>query len=374
MTNEVVKYHNDLNTVAMRKWTAEEMNFFFAIIAKAKESGTGRLIFGTDDLKELASSSRKYRWEETITNASKKIGQMTYFEQSERKFRVMTLFEIFEVDLENRSVMIKVSSNFDYILNKLEAQFTMYELEEFTCIRSTYAKTAYRLLKQWRTVGRKEFKVDDFKRILDMPDSYQSSHIDRLVLKPILKELSPYFENLKVKKIKSNKRGNPVLGYEFIWKKEIIKPSSSNQYNKSMPDWSVASVDEDVAQEYNHFFKKFSNIAKSTKATIVKYADTFDSSERFKMLNFAYYLYNKNEGQKPSYITAIVREWSSMGIKTLVDAKQFYENNYHIENKGTTLNQSNIPGWSNPQYRNMTTEVEQAELDKKRQELLKKLK
>ena len=35
MANEVVKHHNDLNTVIMRKWTAEEMNFFFAIIAKA---------------------------------------------------------------------------------------------------------------------------------------------------------------------------------------------------------------------------------------------------------------------------------------------------------------------------------------------------
>ena len=28
MTSEVVKYHNDLNTVIMRTWTAEEMNFF----------------------------------------------------------------------------------------------------------------------------------------------------------------------------------------------------------------------------------------------------------------------------------------------------------------------------------------------------------
>ena len=35
--NEVIKYHNDLNTVIMRKWTAEEMNFFFAIIAKARK-------------------------------------------------------------------------------------------------------------------------------------------------------------------------------------------------------------------------------------------------------------------------------------------------------------------------------------------------
>ena len=27
MANEIVKHHNDLNTVIMRKWTAEEMNF-----------------------------------------------------------------------------------------------------------------------------------------------------------------------------------------------------------------------------------------------------------------------------------------------------------------------------------------------------------
>ena len=31
-----VKYHNDLNTIAMRKWTPQEMNLFFSILAKAK--------------------------------------------------------------------------------------------------------------------------------------------------------------------------------------------------------------------------------------------------------------------------------------------------------------------------------------------------
>jgi plasmid replication initiation protein len=236
MNSEVVKYHNDLNTVVMRTWTSEEMNFFFAILTKAKEQGLKKLVFDTDELKQLASSSRKYRWEETIVSAVKKIGQLTYFEQSENKFRVMTLFEIFEVDLEKRIVEVKVSSNFDYILNKLETQFTRYELEEFTSIRSTYAKTMYRLLKQWRTVGRKEFAIDDLKRILDMPTSYKSSEIDRAVITPILKQLSPYFEDLKVKKIKSNKRGNPVLGYEFTWKKEVAGLYDPDKFNKPKPE------------------------------------------------------------------------------------------------------------------------------------------
>lgn len=144
----------------------------------------------------------------------------------------MTLFELLEVDLEKRIVEVKVSSNFDYILNKLETQFTRYELEEFTSIRSTYAKTMYRLLKQWRTVGKKEFAIDDLKRILDMPSSYKSSEIDRAVIKPIKEQLSPYFVDLKVKKIKSNKRGNPVLGYEFTWKKEVTEAYDPNKYDK----------------------------------------------------------------------------------------------------------------------------------------------
>jgi plasmid replication initiation protein len=55
MTNEIVKHHNDLNTVIMRKWTAEEMNFFFAIIAKVRDEGTRLMRFDTDELRNLAS-------------------------------------------------------------------------------------------------------------------------------------------------------------------------------------------------------------------------------------------------------------------------------------------------------------------------------
>ena len=41
----------------MRKWTAEEMNFFFAIIAKARDKGTSDLVFDKYQLAELANYS-----------------------------------------------------------------------------------------------------------------------------------------------------------------------------------------------------------------------------------------------------------------------------------------------------------------------------
>ena len=43
--NEIARYSNQLNTVPMRKWTAEEQNFFFAIITQARDKGTALLKF-----------------------------------------------------------------------------------------------------------------------------------------------------------------------------------------------------------------------------------------------------------------------------------------------------------------------------------------
>ena len=248
MSNEVVKHHNDLNTIIMRKWNAEEMNFFFAIITKVRDEGTRLMRFDTDELRNLASKDfHLERWSQTMKSVADKVVDLKYYERTEHSYAVMNLFSYFRVDEKERIVEVEVSSKFEYVINKLEAQFTQYELAEFTNIRSTYAKTAYRLLKQWRTVGRKEFKIDEFKTLLDMPAGYKSSEIDRAVVKPILKQLSPYFENLKVKKIKSNKRGNPVLGYEFTWNPEKSESYDPNKFNKpkykqkrqsNVPSWA----------------------------------------------------------------------------------------------------------------------------------------
>lgn len=242
MANEVVKHHNDLNTVIMRKWTAEEMNFFFAIIAKARDKGTSDLIFDKYQLAELANYSIQHnkRFHDTMDSLANNISQLRYIEKTKNSIEYMPLFTRFKVeweeDLSDMQAQISVSPLFEYILNKLSANFTQYELQEFTSIRSTYAKTAYRLLKQWRTVGRKEFKIDEFKLLMDTPKYYQISDIDRLVIKPILKQLSPYFEDLKVKKIKSKKRGNPVLAYEFTWKKEVAGTYDPDKFNKPKPE------------------------------------------------------------------------------------------------------------------------------------------
>ncbi len=255
--NEIVKYHNDLNTVIMRKWTAEEMNFFFAIIAKSRNQGMKELSFDTNEIKEWVNFTQKdeKRWKEAMKSTARKVTQLTYFEDDGKKFKVMPLFSLFEVDYEEKTVKVEVSKHFEYILNRLEVQFTQYELEEFTNIRSTYAKTMYRLLKQWRTVGKKEYGVNELRVFLDVPESYSNGEVTRRVLEPIQKELSNYFLNFKYKVIKSNKRGNPVLGYEFTWKPEKTGEWEDDKYKKNdfyKPKNSASNVPDWVEKEYKH--------------------------------------------------------------------------------------------------------------------------
>jgi len=259
MINEVVKYHNDLNTVSMRNWTAEEMNFFFTIISKVRDNGTEELEFDTGELKELSQFADKHsqRWVDTMTNTADKISQLTYIERTTERVSIMTLFQRFDIYPNERRMTVQVSPNFDYIVNRISANFTTYELSEFTQIKSTYAKSMYRILKQWRTIGKKEFKIEDLKKLLDMPDYYGPSHIDKNVLTPIKKELPCYFEDLKVKKVKANTRGTPVTGYIFTWKPEKTSGKfDPNKYEKkqlgkkvirkeTLPDWFGKETTED---------------------------------------------------------------------------------------------------------------------------------
>ena len=113
----------------------------------------------------------------------------------------------------------------------------------------------YRLIKQWRTVGKKEYNVDEFRELLEVPKSYTNGEVTRRVLEPIQKELSNYFLNFKYKVIKSNKRGNPVLGYEFTWKPEATGEWEDDKYKKNdfyKPKNSISNVPDWVEKEYKH--------------------------------------------------------------------------------------------------------------------------
>jgi plasmid replication initiation protein len=233
---DLVKYHNDLNTISIKNWNAEEMNFFFGIISKIRDKGTKEMTLNTAEIKELINyTDRNYRWVATLDKVTDKIAGLRYVERTSKRIANFALFQRFIIDIENKTLNIKVSDDFEYIVNKLTKNFTVYELAEFTNLKSVYSKTMYRILKQRRTVGNKEIEIKAFRELLDIPKTYNISSINRAVIGPIRKELPQYFVNFKVKAIKANTQGTPVIAYRFTWTPEKVNAWDPNKYTKAVP-------------------------------------------------------------------------------------------------------------------------------------------
>ncbi len=218
MSNIKVVYKNELNLVPMRNFKSAEMDLFFAICSKMKNKTLDTVRFDFEQLKELSNykpTSLK-RFADDLEHTYDKMLQLTFSKKTNKVREKFVLFTSFKIDEENRYVDIKVNSDFEYILNQLENEFTKFELEQFTEIRSSYAKTMYRLLKQYRQTGFYKVKIEDFRELLDIPESYPMHKIDSAVLKPIKKELANYFSNLQIKKIKA-KKGNKIALLEFYF-------------------------------------------------------------------------------------------------------------------------------------------------------------
>ena len=221
MANIKVRYKNELNLVPMRNFDSVEMNLFFSICAKMKDKGLSKVQFTFEDLRELSAykpTSIK-RFSDDLEAVYNKMLQLTYRTEEAGIREKFVLFTGYRIDENNQTVDISVNPELAYIVNELSSEFTKFELQEFTGIRSSYAKTMYRLLKQYRSTGFYKVKIEDFREILSIPNSYQMSDIDKQVLKPIKNELSEFFDPLKIKKIKARK-GNRIAMIEFRFKEK----------------------------------------------------------------------------------------------------------------------------------------------------------
>lgn len=225
LSNEIVKYDPELNTIPLRKFTPVEMNLFFSIVSRMRDKGDETVRFSFDQLKELSAykPTANNRFIDDIESTYQKILGLRFGRRSKdglhREFFVM--FTEFEINghADDPYVDIKIYPKAIKLLNELES-WVRYALSEFRDLKSSYAKTMFRLLKQFRTTGYAYFSVADFNELLDVPKSYKSSNINQSVLKPIKEELTPLFRGLTVRKKYGKGRGKPVIGYSFTWKSE----------------------------------------------------------------------------------------------------------------------------------------------------------
>jgi len=228
-THEIVKYHNSLNTVPFAVLTQRELNVFFAICSKLKKDEkdkdelTNEVTLTFKELRALTGCegvTSNSIFSEIILNTNDRLLKATpAFVREDGTVVQFSLFKQFETNAKNGTLKVSVNESFIYILSAA-SQFTRFELDEYVRIKSVYAKVAYQNLKQWRHIGEWAVDVESFREIFMIPQSFKASHINDRVLKPILKELTPYFKNLYIDKIHGKGSGRPIVKYKFIFDPE----------------------------------------------------------------------------------------------------------------------------------------------------------
>ncbi|ELA93806.1 replication initiation protein [Enterococcus faecium] len=216
-----VKYQNELNMITLKKFNAKEMDLFFALCARMKDKGLNNIVFSFEELKELSDyrTTAIKAFTNDLDSLYSKMLQLTYRDEydDDGSFRRFVLFTSFDVSVKKQTVEVSINPKLESILNGLTTEFTKFELSAFTTLRSTYAKTLFRLLMQYRSTGYYVVRIEDFRYFMDIPESYrQIGQIDQKVLQPAIRELQNYFNDLKVKKIKA-KKGNKIAKLEFTF-------------------------------------------------------------------------------------------------------------------------------------------------------------
>lgn len=214
LTNLVV-YKDELNTVPLRNFNSKEMDLFFSICSKMRDKQLEKITFDFEELRKL--SDYKYtaydRFLQDIESVYDKLIQLNIRIGTPTEFTKFVLFTEYTVSAEKETVTVQTNNKFKDILNDIFGNFTKFELKEFTTLRSSYSKSAYRLLKQFRNTGYYIVQIDEFKRLFDVPKSYEISHITTNILDKIEDELSDYFKNLKITKLRGKGKRKRFIEY-----------------------------------------------------------------------------------------------------------------------------------------------------------------
>ena len=229
MSNDVVRYNKELDSVPLRNFHPVEMDIFWAVCSKMKRKGTQEQTFDFDVFKELAVYNRREKdaFHDALKSTWTKMKSLSYKFEDEHYFEELVLFQRFAIDKDNEKVIIQASERFEFILNSIGSNFSRFELEIMTSLSSSYTKELYRQLMSHRDRNTKKgawfVTVEDFRTALSIPKSYRMSDIDKQIFQQAEKEfLTPNIDGIKIfhefriEKVKARK-GNRISSFRIYF-------------------------------------------------------------------------------------------------------------------------------------------------------------
>lgn len=219
----VVKYSNWMNELNFSCFNATDFNLFFALCVKAREQGTDIISLSYDELRKLTNykSTSNDRFAEDITRMNQKLMSISCMIEAKPGLQIQfNLFCTFWNDKKCRKLTVRVNPEFLFVLNDILSNYTRFDLPPFVSLNSKYSKELFKHFRQWSSVGKCSYSIDELREMLGVPKTYSNGLFYSKILGPAIEELSDKmcFSFLKCTPHYSKNRGHKVTGYTFTWK------------------------------------------------------------------------------------------------------------------------------------------------------------
>ena len=331
--NEIIKYHNDINKLSFSGFNEKELNLFFSLCYKAQQNHNKEIELSFIELRTLSNGDTHLpRFLKTLKGVYDKLIKIPFHYHNENGFGAFTLFNKYFVDTNKKTVTIRTSDEFLYILNDLIGNYTKFELESFINLKSSYSKNMFKILKQWETVKEKLFSVDELRDLLCVPPTYNNSKFNEKVLKPILTELPEFFPNFTMDK---KRNGKKIVGYNFTWGQ---KHQDINYVDDIEIQISTELQKAFEKASHNRFIQPF--LTEDNKAELIEFFE--DEKILIKGLIYAYKKIDK-EFKRLSYLIKTITTGAEQQTKTIKVVKKEKENSLNEDDYRQTSFDEIIP-------------------------------
>ena len=238
---KAVVYNNDLNKLNIGMFSPGLQDVFVTIAACARDGDeiggqivgienmlTHHVEISFDDFRKMTGLSMRGDGYvvEVMEKFGKDIASLQYQLILPTKIIGGSLFPLYEIDKETRTLKVAVSPSLSYILSDTDKNFTEFLVEDHCNLTGKASKTLYRILCQWKCQGYTQwYGIDELKTVFGCID-YDNKNFVRELRKAI-KELTDKkaFRNLTMdfKKDRSQK-GAPISDIQFKFSKTKYTP------------------------------------------------------------------------------------------------------------------------------------------------------
>lgn len=221
LKHEMVEYSKDVAT-SINEFSAYELDVFLCLVYVSRSMLDHRKVSETENLKlELpASMVKKFltgAHNSRVKKAIENIFDTKVYLKNDKYTKVRHLFEGLDYSTDYKTIDFELKKEYIKLFYNLSGNFTQHKIKEFTSLKSRYAKRIYQIIMSYKNLYKWEFDAIEFRKILDIPDSYGWSDIDVKLMRKIKVELQNNTNISDISLIKE-KSGRNITKVTLKWK------------------------------------------------------------------------------------------------------------------------------------------------------------